>query len=582
MTSEPTSRRIHVLRDSDARKIAAGEVIDRPLSVVRELLDNAIDAGATEITVHIEGGGIRRIRVTDNGVGMVSEDLEICILPHATSKIEKTEDIYTVGTLGFRGEALSSIATCSKLEIISYTGDPTTKGSRLVVHAGKVVDNGDASTSAGTIVDVGDLFYSLPGRRKFLKRISSETQRCRQAFLEKALPFPEIAFRLFVDGDLKLFLPPQSMLERVTAIYENTISPSYWDHIKDESDGVTLEAVLTSPDYSRRDRRFLQVYVNHRRIQEYALLQAISYGYSEHLPGGSYPAVCLSINLDPALVDFNIHPAKREVRFRNLSVVHHAVVTLIRSHLAGYKIHVEDALTDRQTSLVGETGPEYTASSHLPRQGFMGGAEPRKGIDLSRAREHLTTVDEPDVVANTEPMPMYHGQVFGLFLLAELDGKLYIVDQHAAHERIIYEELISRDPVIQNLLVPIHIELEEDEEAVLEKNLPTYAGLGIALEKQEPCSWILVACPAVCLDIKDDLAELIKGWRGDSSALEQELYATISCRSAVMDGEVLDDLSASELVKKALALRNARCPHGRPIWVELSREKLFELVERTF
>lgn len=607
MEHSQSSRRIHVLRDSEARKIAAGEVIDRPLSVVRELIDNAIDAGASEINVYVEGGGIKRIRVSDDGIGMNAADLDLCVLPHATSKITTTEDIYSVNSLGFRGEALASIAACSKLEITSRPRDTDESAGKIIVHAAKVISHGETSAPAGTTVEVRDLFYSMPGRRKFLKRVASETQACRQAFIEKALPFPDISFRLFIDGDMKLFLPPQNLLERVSTVFERSVDRTLWDSIEKsgtDADDIRIRAVLTRPDYFRRDRRLIQVYVNNRRVTEYALLQAVTYGYSEHQPGGAFPAVVLMVDVDPAHLDFNIHPAKREVRFKNLPGIHRAVVDAIRSHLSHYKIRANLAdpneFRDPQEALIREDVPGYsTGREGLPQEGgdrseelsggkrevehggrvdWPGGRRP-VDFDIAGAKRELET--GPQTRTPGDRRARYLGQIFGLFLLAEEGERLFIIDQHAAHERIIYEQLRNREPEVQNLLVPIHISLENDEEAVLEANLPIYEKLGISLEKQAPGSWLIESCPSVCIDMKDDLAGFIKGWKGDVSDLEQELFATIACRSAVMDGEVLDTVSASELAEEALSLDNARCPHGRPIWVEISRSRLFELVERT-
>ncbi len=604
MQSRQSSRRIHVLREAEVRKIAAGEVIDRPLSVVRELIDNSIDSGADEISVYVNGGGVERIRVVDNGIGMTPEDLEICILPHATSKIAKTEDIYSVDTLGFRGEALSSIASCSKLEITSTYEETPEEGRSINVHAGKLLRSSPAPARVGTTVEVSDLFYSLPGRRKFLKRVSSESQGCKQAFIEKALPFPEITFRYFSDNDLKLYLPAQSAEERVAAVFPRALEPKLLDSGETEFNGASIKVVLTKPGFTRRDRRLLYVFVNRRRIQEFALLQAVTYGYSEHLPGGSYPAAFVCIDIDPHLVDFNIHPAKREVRFKDLQIIHRGVVDLVRSVLSNYRIHSGAAYEDRyrQESVLQDIPRRYSpeippnrgldhpvvsrrmrrepadpprspSASYTARQGSSGGSFDLDSVRAgSKASENLE--------ADAEGI-LYHGQVFGLFLLAEYDETLYIIDQHAAHERIIYEKLIHGSKEVQSLLVPVKVELEEDEEEALLKDLDTYKNLGFSFEREGPGLWLLTACPAVYLDLKEEIVASIKGRKGDTTSLEQELYARISCRAAVMDGEILDDLAGFELARKALALKNARCPHGRPIWHKISREDLFAYVLRT-
>ena len=305
------------------------------------------------------------------------------------------------------------------------------------------------------------------------------------------------------------------------------------------------------------------------------------YGYSEHLPGGNYPASFIFIEVDPQLVDFNIHPAKREVRFRNLQEIHRGVVDLIRSSLAEFKVQPSIETADRygQNTLVGESSPHF---GHTPGK-FSG-----RGIDIRDVRDRLGE-DSREAVYSEYPrsdesvMPglRFHGQIFGLFLLAEYKDKLYIIDQHAAHERIIYEKLTEKPPEIQRLLVPIHLEVNKDEETVLQRELETYTHLGFDIEEEGPGSWLIKACPSECLEIRSDLADFIKGRKGDSTSLKQELYATVACRAAIMDGEIVDSLTGLELAAKALNLDNARCPHGRPIWHEVSREKLFELVMRT-
>src|SRR6056297_1745713 len=332
MQKEKTQpRRIHLLRDSVAQKIAAGEVIDRPFSVVRELLDNAIDSGADSIDLYIEGGGIRRIRVLDNGSGMDREDLELCYKPHATSKISAVGDIYNLHTLGFRGEALASIAACAKLSITSAPeeGEPYT----LEVRNGSPIRLELSRGTQGTVVDVSDLFYAMPGRRKFLKSPGAETSACTRTFIEKALPFPDISFRLFTDDQLKLYLPAADLQKRIAAAHPNQVDPRFLNLVEEEAGRFKIKALLSSPAIHRRDRRNIQVYVNRRRIQEFSLVQAVHYAYEQLLPGGSFPVAFVFLEIDPELVDFNIHPAKREVKIKNLPEIHHQLVHTLKSHL---------------------------------------------------------------------------------------------------------------------------------------------------------------------------------------------------------------------------------------------------------
>ena len=305
---DPASGRVRVLSEPVARKIAAGEVIDRPFAAVRELLDNAIDSGADEITLTLEGGGIEGIAVRDNGCGMIREDLEICWLPHATSKIESMEDLESVLTLGFRGEALSSMAACSRLEIVSSRNE---KAFRLTIHGGKMLELISHRGAPGTSVTVKGLFYNMPARRRFLKSSRGEITMCRRIFLEKAAAHPEVAFRLFIDGVLKNYLPVSSPLERIPAAWPRLAPPSSWWETQAEGDGFRITAVHARPEISRKDRQYIQIYANRRRIDEFALVQAVQYAYDAWMPGGTFPTAFIFIDVDPSLVDFNIHPATR-------------------------------------------------------------------------------------------------------------------------------------------------------------------------------------------------------------------------------------------------------------------------------
>lgn len=330
-TQQDRSRSIHLLRDQVARKIAAGEVIDRPFSLLRELMDNAVDAGADTIDVHLAGGGTRSVRVVDNGCGMEREDLELCFLPHATSKISEVEDLDRITSLGFRGEALSSIAACSRLRITSAVAEG--EAFTIEVDNGKLLSLQPSKGRKGTVVEASDLFYSIPARKRFLKSDQAELSACRKLFAEKALAFPEISFRLFSEGELKLFLPASSLIDRVTASYPGQVHASMIHTIQGAGEGFHFTALGSGLSLYRKDRRYIHIYVNKRKIDEFSLVQAVSYGYGEYLPGGTFPVCFLFLEVDPERVDFNIHPAKKEVRFRGLKEIHHQVSSGIRDFL---------------------------------------------------------------------------------------------------------------------------------------------------------------------------------------------------------------------------------------------------------
>ena len=328
--NKPPSRRIRILREEVSRKIAAGEVIDRPFSIVRELLDNAIDAGARSVDVSLEGGGLTRVRVVDDGAGMGSDDLALCGQPHATSKIETEDDLLRATSLGFRGEALSSIALCSRLVMVSCS-DPRGPACRLEVQGGRRIALEPAQGRRGTVVDVSELFFNYPARRKFLKSASAEAGLCRSIVVDRAAAHPDIAFRLFSDEQVRLSLPPASPVARIAQSHD--LDPRLLAESSESGDGFTVSVIAGSPELRRRDRRLLQCFVNRRRVTEFALLQAVEFGFSGYMPGGWHPAAFVFVQIDPSLADFNIHPAKKEVRFRSLPDVHRAVVAAVRKML---------------------------------------------------------------------------------------------------------------------------------------------------------------------------------------------------------------------------------------------------------
>ena len=557
-------RRIHLLRDSVAQKIAAGEVIDRPFSVVRELLDNAIDSGADSIDLYIEGGGIRRIRVLDNGSGMDREDLELCYKPHATSKISAVGDIYNLHTLGFRGEALASVAACAKLTITSapVSAEPHT----LEVRNGSPIRLELSRGTQGTVVDVSDLFYAMPGRRKFLKSPGAETSACTRTFIEKALPFPDISFRLFTDDQLKLYLPAADLQKRIGSAYPSHVDPHFLNSVEEEAGRFKIKALLASPAIHRRDRRNIHVYVNRRRIQEFSLVQAVHYAYEQLLPGGSFPVAFIFLEIDPELVDFNIHPAKREVRIKNLPEIHHQLVHTLKEHLNRKYIAAQE--------------PQYAPAREMD---FGPPAADRPfTVPLEKWKEfgkqHRESVSErPVEIQEIE----YVGQVFDLFLIVRRGETLYMIDQHAAHERIIYEQLTGGTVQSQNLLVPHMFEVEEDVEALLWQRLDEYRQIGIQLEQEKAGRWRITRVPARFVGMEEQLIEALQSQEASESAFKARLFADLACKAAVKDGEVLDRYSAADLARQAFELSVPRCPHGRPIWFRISRNELFEIVGRT-
>jgi DNA mismatch repair protein MutL len=564
MPLDNPSRRIRILRDDVSRKIAAGEVIDRPLSIVRELLDNAIDAGASSVDVYLEAGGLSRVRVVDDGAGMDLEDLALCWMPHATSKIETEDDLLTVTSLGFRGEALSSIATASRLEIVSRPaaspGEAEPPAHRLVVTGGMQSALEACPGRQGTAVDVSELFFNYPARKRFLRSAASESLLCRSILVDRAVAHPAVAFRLFSDGELRLSLQPSGLAERVAAAYAAQLDARLLKEAVEPGAGFSARVVAGLPDLRRRDRKLVQVFVNGRRVWEYALIQAAEHAFEGYMPGGWHPVAFVFVDIDPGLVDFNIHPAKKEVRFRALPEVHAAVVR------AGRKLLFLPGSQPRADVQPGQSAVDAPVLPvlHAPHAPSF--------------RQTLEASPAPLAAGGT---PRFLGQVFGVFLVFELPGKLLLLDQHAAHEKLLFESLEARSVVPQEMLFPLSFDVSDEEDARLEREAEALAGVGIVLRRAGARTWEITALGEEFLRLGEGkIVELLREAGTGGEGWRRRLLERAACGLALREGDPVDPVTAGELCAKALALVNPRCPHGRPIWHEIPREDLFRAVDR--
>jgi DNA mismatch repair protein MutL len=598
-TGGSSPRRVQVLSESVSRKIAAGEVIDRPYSVVRELIDNSLDAAARTIEVHVAEGGTKSIRVVDDGLGMSREDLELCYLPHATSKIRSEHDLEQVASLGFRGEALSSIGTVSRLRVTSAQDD-SGSGHHLSVDAGRLISLGPAPASRGTTVEVHELFYSLPARKRFLKRPSAETKMARAVFTEKALPFNETAFRLFTDGAMKLFLPASDRAERVAAAYPDLGSANMLHSVSGSGDGFELEVLTPGMDLVRRDRKRIQIFVNGRRVWEYGLVQAVEYAFSDYIPGGLFPTAFVFLRVEPELVDFNIHPAKREVRMRNLRDIHARLTRTLNEFLkagVGKRAREGQVPLDSPELWADASRRGHAAGEETTRRGHPGGAEasqhPSSDSGRPARREAYPSpdglrgsVEAFDLtrrfeVPEVKPEQVrYLGQAMGVFLVGEGENGLYLVDQHAGHERVLYEQLRNA-PSVQRLLVPVPIEVSAEEDELLRARQEDLARAAIEVAPVAEGGWELTAVPAVDGIDAEKLARMLRELSGVSEELERDFYADVACKAAIKDGDAVDQATGERLMHAVFRLETPHCPHGRPLWLEISRGKLFHLIGRT-
>ncbi len=621
-------RPVRTLNPEVARKIAAGEVIDRPNAIVRELMDNAIDADATSITVEISGGGIDRIRIIDNGNGMTRDDLENCARPHATSKITTEVDLMNLSTLGFRGEALASIAAVSRLSIQSggYKMRASLTEDHLIEPAAELV---------GTIVQSEGLFENFPARRQFLKRPATEGIMCRNTFIEKALARPDIAFRFVSDGETKIDLPAgQSLKDRFVGANSYSEAPELFYEFAQSSGGENPEwsftVVIGEPAVSRSNKKEIFIYANGRRIQEYSLVQAVEYGGQGFFPNGTYPVAAVFAQVRPDLIDFNIHPAKREARFSDISALHHGLSSTIRSffHQYTYSNFAEDKPADEARNQEFNFQPEVSSAplssstapttssfsdsvyekhiSYKPsetkskslsdfRSKFLGiksnGGWPRSEhaasfSTKSLAEQALSVAQNSDSPSVSEPQPKvrYIGPCLGTFLLAEKNNSLYIIDQHAVHERILFDRLMNSqgDAGRQPLLIPYKIKTEsKSQDNQLEKLMAELNRIGFETEHVSDGYWEIKTIPERWTGTEYDLRTLLFVKQVEPAQIIRSIAAMTACKAAVKDGYVLDDITAARLVEQAFTLEDPHCPHGRPIYTVISREKLFELVKRT-
>lgn len=596
-------KNINQLSARISARIAAGEVIEKPESILREVLDNALDAGADEIVIEIENGGIDSIKVTDNGRGISEEDLHIIATRHATSKIRTEDDLYKIKTLGFRGEALYSIASVTKLTITSFDRDRD-EGHRIVIDNGERGDVEKAAISKGTIVQAENLFMDIPARRNFLKRPSTEAQSCRNLVISRALSNPSVSFKFYSDGALKLnFDKAESLKERVMMLYRPMgIADADVMHLRGTDEEYSIDIIATTSARYRSDRKEIRIYVNNRPVEEFSLTQAVTYGYGEMLPGGSFPYACVFICDNPELVDFNIHPAKKEVKLRNIKEIHHAIVLLLKNGIERIipEIKSEDTTPflfpdntesrkEREPRVFNHISDATRAAEKKSGYNFISRPSDDSWIEKAKAiraekeekkiraaeEERATALnDSDDVVAFR-----YIGQAFDLFLIAEVGDELYFVDQHAAHERILYDELLKRETV-QPLLVPIELEMEDDVSLFLDKNHGIYSRLGIILEKKDG-RWLITSLPAIARDIEKEVAAFISLNTGDEKELESSIFAILACKAAIKAGDKLDRFSAEAILEKVFRMEEPACPHGRTFLIKLKEKELREMVGRT-
>jgi DNA mismatch repair protein MutL len=586
-------------------QIAAGEVVERPASVVKELVENALDAGARRVDVRLADGGRARIEVSDDGHGMDAEDVAAAFLPHATSKLSDTSDLEHVASLGFRGEALASIASVSRATLVSRPAGAA-EGHRIEAVLGRLGEARPAAAAPGTVVTVEGLFGNVPARRKFLRSAATEAGHATDVVVRLALAHPDVAFTLECDGKTTVRADAgEGRAARIGRFHGADLGRALL-RVEDVSPAATVEAWVAPPGLARGDARLQQAFVNGRHVRDRVLAHAVREAYRDLLPPGDrQPIAFLFLTCDPASVDVNVHPTKAEVRWRDSSVVHEAVRQAVRAVLVaapeGVPVAVSTARGVPTTAVAaaefafrnGVGAPAFgTAVAERERRyGGVSGGGWGSGPDLPREDAHRHAAGEAcaedlarEPAGGLRPL----GQALGTYLVLEAPDGIVLVDQHALHERVLFDRISSRLNAegrleVQRLLVPAIVRLSAADAARVEEDRALLEAFGWQVEPFGDAEVAIQACPSV-LGRRDPAPAFLEavslvaeGRRGglDRATLVSSVLDRLACRSAVMAGDALHPDEVLALLRQAEALSHAHtCPHGRPTRLVLSRATL--------
>ena len=561
---------IKVLAREVASKIAAGEVVERPASVVKELVENSLDAGASQITVEAQGGGVRFIKVTDNGSGISEGDVQPAFRRYATSKIDTLADLETISTLGFRGEALPSIAAVAEMKILTQAAGDTA-ATYLQLRGGTVANREKRGRPQGTTVTVHHLFRHFPARLKFLKSATTENGHIANLLSQYALAFPEVRFNLSLEGRTTLHTPGNGNLRDVVAeVYGLEIAEQMLA-IGGTAQAPGVTGLVSPASLARSSRGYLSFFVNRRWVRSSLLARAAEDAYQGSLMAGRHPIVILNVSLPPQEVDVNVHPTKTEVRFRSGQTVYAAVeksISKVVVKASPPKVRVAASPPTPSPSLWTASGPETTP---VPT--------PAPSLSATKAAE-MTFV----------PILRVAGQLSSSYIMAEGPEGLYLIDQHAAHERVLFERILTQrsqqNVDIQGLLEPVNVELSPKHEEVLKARGELLNEFGFSLEPFGGRSYLLRAVPVMMKggNLAEGVRTLLDSLSSDEGPLrrEEKMAQSLACHAAVKAGESLTDEEMRELVRQLEQTSQPRtCPHGRPTMIHLSSRQLEKEFGRT-
>lgn len=589
---------VHVLDDNTINKIAAGEVVERPASVIKELVENAIDAKADRIEVEIMAGGTSFMRVSDNGIGMSREDAEKAILRHATSKIVQVDDLQAIATLGFRGEALPSIASVSRF-ILQTRQAGAELGTEIKITGGKTTEIGAAGCNLGTTIRVEDLFFNTPARKKFLKTNNTESGRINEFIIKLAISHPEIAFKLINNNKSSLATPGRGDLkETLQSLYGASVGQSLLP-LEFEDEDIKLWGFVSKPSAIRSSRSWQTFIVNGRIIASRAIAKAIDNAYHALIPKSGYPLIALNIEVPQHTIDVNVHPQKTEMKFedegRIFKAVYKAVLDAVRpkgqvgqlGQLAAQADHVQQHVEKGLQELnFGQPVMNFPIREEKPAMTWQEGTT-ALAQDKS-IKSVQSVVDEEEKLPTAGMIPI--GQVDDTYIIAQDGDSLYIVDQHAAHERVLFDRFSAQAEHIpsQQLLVHLILDFSAHESQIIEENLELLAGLGFGLEPSGPNQFRLMEVPADVPSgqaeefIREVLASMEELHRPTAAELRQAVLATTACKAAIKAGFKLNyrqmEILLQELNDTAMPYT---CPHGRPTIIKFSSDELAKMFKRT-
>lgn len=656
-------REIAVLDQNTIDKIAAGEVVERPASVVKELVENAIDAGATAITVEIKEGGIAFIRVTDNGNGIPKDQVRLAFLRHATSKIQKVEDLLQISSLGFRGEALSSISAVSQMEVITKTPEDMT-GVRYVIEGGREKSLEEIGAPNGTTMLVRNLFFNTPARAKFLKTAMTEAGYVSAYMEQLALSHQDISFKYMVNGQMRLHSSGNSNLKDVIyGIYGRDITRELLE-VRFERPGILIEGFIGKPVVSRGNRNFENYYINGRYVKSKILMKAIEEAYKPYMMQHKYPFVCLQYTISGDEIDVNVHPTKMEVRFQNQGAVYNATYDMITQTLSGREMIPQVDLASQKEKREEqkkekknrerisapepfETGFRKRTEQIQEERPAYGKEEPAKkeetgppvGIHLASVHPAASEVSPPEIhreqeaekeeqkipakenipaspskeekepeAALQQPQQMelfddrllskkararhrIIGQLFETYWLVEYDNKFYIIDQHAAHEKVLYErfmkEFETREVTTQMVSPPQVISLNLQEDMLLKTHMEVFKRFGFEISEFGGREYSIHGVPANIygISVQDLFVEILDSLENENTRQPLDIIAgkiaTAACKAAVKGNNTLSFEEADQLIEELLGLENPyNCPHGRPTIISMTKYELEKKFKR--